>query len=181
MEKAERTLATFWAAAVPDPSSSSPHDSSSTSRLPDPTRKTILKLENHAEAAEVECSEYRARRWWSHHLNPPSSLPHSHSFAPPTGASHPVHALSTGCKPRAVTAMTMLKQMLFRCVSFPNSFSGGSHILDSDAKDTSARLWYVDVTGPQLITIHPHGSADKVPYVTMVSGSLAAMAVFEAK
>lgn len=39
----------------------------------------------------------------------------------------------------------------------------------------------VDVTGPQLFTIHPHGSTDKLPYVTMGSGSLAAMAVFEAK
>ena len=38
----------------------------------------------------------------------------------------------------------------------------------------------VDVTGPQLFTIHPHGSTDKLPYVTMGSGSLAAMAVFEA-
>ena len=39
----------------------------------------------------------------------------------------------------------------------------------------------VDVTGPQLFTIHPHGSTDKLPYVTMGSGSLAAMAVFEAR
>lgn len=36
------------------------------------------------------------------------------------------------------------------------------------------------MTGPQLFTIHPHGSTDKLPYVTMGSGSLAAMAVFEA-
>ena len=39
----------------------------------------------------------------------------------------------------------------------------------------------VDITGPQLFTIHPHGSTDKLPYVTMGSGSLAAMAVFEAQ
>jgi hypothetical protein len=37
----------------------------------------------------------------------------------------------------------------------------------------------VDATGPHLFTIHPHGSTDKLPYVTMGSGSLAAMAVFE--
>lgn len=37
----------------------------------------------------------------------------------------------------------------------------------------------VDSTGPQLFTVHPHGSTDKLPYVTMGSGSLAAMAVFE--
>jgi 20S proteasome subunit beta 2 len=38
-----------------------------------------------------------------------------------------------------------------------------------------------DVTGPQLYTIAPHGSTDKLPYVTMGSGSLAAMAVFESR
>ncbi|KAG8141793.1 putative Proteasome subunit beta type protein [Naja naja] len=32
-----------------------------------------------------------------------------------------------------------------------------------------------------LFSIYPHGSTDKLPYVTMGSGSLAAMAVFEAK
>lgn len=37
----------------------------------------------------------------------------------------------------------------------------------------------VDSTGPHLFTIAPHGSTDKLPYVTMGSGSLAAMAVFE--
>lgn len=37
----------------------------------------------------------------------------------------------------------------------------------------------VDPTGPHLFTIAPHGSTDKLPYVTMGSGSLAAMAVFE--
>lgn len=39
----------------------------------------------------------------------------------------------------------------------------------------------VDVTGPHLFTIAPHGSSDKLPYVTMGSGSLAAMAVFESQ
>jgi 20S proteasome subunit beta 2 len=38
-----------------------------------------------------------------------------------------------------------------------------------------------DVSGPQLFTIAPHGSTDKLPYVTMGSGSLAAMAVFESR
>ncbi|XP_075435599.1 proteasome subunit beta type-7 [Ascaphus truei] len=37
----------------------------------------------------------------------------------------------------------------------------------------------VDCTGPHLYSIYPHGSTDKLPYVTMGSGSLAAMAVFE--
>lgn len=35
------------------------------------------------------------------------------------------------------------------------------------------------MNGPQLYTIAPHGSTDKLPYVTMGSGSLAAMAIFE--
>ncbi|KAI1787515.1 proteasome subunit [Ganoderma leucocontextum] len=77
-----------------------------------------------------------------------------------------LHALSTGRKPRVVTAMTMLKQMLFR-------YQG--HI------GAALVLGGVDTTGPQLFTIHPHGSTDKLPYVTMGSGSLAAMAMFEAK
>ena len=37
----------------------------------------------------------------------------------------------------------------------------------------------VDIDGPRLMSIHPHGSTDRLPYVTMGSGSLAAMAVFE--
>ncbi|KAL6303687.1 proteasome subunit [Sparassis latifolia] len=75
-----------------------------------------------------------------------------------------LHALSTGRKPRVVTAMTMLKQMLFQ-------YQG--HI------GAALVLGGVDATGPHLFTIHPHGSTDKLPYVTMGSGSLAAMAVFE--
>lgn len=39
----------------------------------------------------------------------------------------------------------------------------------------------VDVNGPQLFTVYPHGSTDKLPFVTMGSGSLCAMAVFESK
>ncbi|KAI0338176.1 20S proteasome subunit [Trametopsis cervina] len=76
-----------------------------------------------------------------------------------------MHALTTGRKPRVVTAMTMLKQMLFNY----QGQIGAALVLGG-----------VDVTGPQLFTIHPHGSTDKLPYVTMGSGSLAAMAVFEA-
>jgi len=75
-----------------------------------------------------------------------------------------LHALQTGRKPRVVTAMTMLKQMLFRY----QGNIGAALVLGG-----------VDATGPHLFTIHPHGSTDKLPYVTMGSGSLAAMAVFE--
>ena len=38
-----------------------------------------------------------------------------------------------------------------------------------------------DPTGAHLFTVHAHGSTDKLPYVTMGSGSLAAMSVFETK
>lgn len=75
-----------------------------------------------------------------------------------------MHGLQTGRKPRVVTAMTMLKQMLFRY----QGQIGAALVLGG-----------VDATGPHLFTIHPHGSTDKLPYVTMGSGSLAAMAVFE--
>ncbi|KAF8880012.1 20S proteasome subunit [Infundibulicybe gibba] len=75
-----------------------------------------------------------------------------------------LHGLTTGRKPRVVTAMTMLKQMLFRY----QGQVGAALVLGG-----------VDSTGPHLFTIHPHGSTDKLPYVTMGSGSLAAMAVFE--
>lgn len=39
----------------------------------------------------------------------------------------------------------------------------------------------VDSSGPKLYTIAPHGSTDMLPFVTMGSGSLAAMAVFESR
>jgi len=75
-----------------------------------------------------------------------------------------LHELSTGRKAHVVTAMTMLKQMLFRY----QGQVGAALVLGG-----------VDSTGPHLFTVAPHGSTDKLPYVTMGSGSLAAMAVFE--
>eukprot|EP01111_Echinosteliopsis_oligospora_P000320 TRINITY_DN1030_c0_g1_i1.p1 TRINITY_DN1030_c0_g1~~TRINITY_DN1030_c0_g1_i1.p1 ORF type:complete len:273 (+),score=90.53 TRINITY_DN1030_c0_g1_i1:81-899(+) len=77
-----------------------------------------------------------------------------------------LHRLSTGRPSRITTALTMLKQMLFK-------YQG--HV------SAALVLGGVDITGPQLHTIYPHGSTDQLPYVTMGSGSLAAMAVFEAK
>lgn len=75
-----------------------------------------------------------------------------------------LHSLSTGRKPRVVTCMTMLKQHLFR-------YQGqiGAYLVVAG----------VDPTGTHLFTVHAHGSTDKLPYVTMGSGSLAAMAIFE--
>ncbi|KAI9890607.1 MAG: proteasome core particle subunit beta 2 [Vezdaea aestivalis] len=77
-----------------------------------------------------------------------------------------LHALSTGRKPRVVTCMTLLKQHLFR-------YQGriGAYLVVAG----------VDPTGVGLFTVHAHGSTDKLPYVTMGSGSLAAMSVFETK
>jgi len=77
-----------------------------------------------------------------------------------------LHRLSTGRQARVVTALTMLKQMLFK-------YQG--HI------SAALVLGGVDITGPSLFTVYPHGSTDGLPYVTMGSGSLAAMAVFEAE
>ncbi|NWU93655.1 PSB7 protein, partial [Upupa epops] len=77
-----------------------------------------------------------------------------------------LHSLSTGRLPRVATANRMLKQMLFRY----QGYIGAALVLGG-----------VDVTGPHLYSIYPHGSTDKLPYVTMGSGSLAAMAVFEDK
>lgn len=75
-----------------------------------------------------------------------------------------LHELHTRKRPRVVTAMTLLKQRLFQ-------YQG--HI------GAALVLGGFDSTGPQLFTIAPHGSTDKLPYVTMGSGSLAAMSVFE--
>jgi len=77
-----------------------------------------------------------------------------------------LHRLTTGRPSRIATALTMLKQLLFK-------YQG--HV------SAALVLGGVDITGPQLHTIYPHGSTDQLPYVTMGSGSLAAMAVFEAK
>ncbi|GAM20331.1 hypothetical protein SAMD00019534_035060, partial [Acytostelium subglobosum LB1] len=76
-----------------------------------------------------------------------------------------LHKLSTGKEVRVVTALTMLKQMLFK-------YQG--HV------SAALILGGFDVTGPSLHTIYPHGSTDQLPFVTMGSGSLAAMAIMEA-
>ncbi|XP_069047561.1 proteasome subunit beta type-10 [Lepisosteus oculatus] len=75
-----------------------------------------------------------------------------------------LHALSTGRPPRVVTVTRQLKQMLFR-------YQG--HI------GSSLIVGGVDVTGPHLYSIYPHGSFDRLPFVTMGSGAASAIAVFE--
>jgi len=76
-----------------------------------------------------------------------------------------LHRLNTGRQSRVGTACKMLKQRLFQ-------YQG--HV------SAALVLGGVDVEGFHLYTIHPAGSTDKLPFVTMGSGSLAAMAVFEA-
>nr|NP_001027952.1 proteasome Z subunit [Ciona intestinalis]CAA05209.1 proteasome Z subunit [Ciona intestinalis] len=71
---------------------------------------------------------------------------------------------NTGRPTRVATANRMLKQYLYR-------YQG--HV------SAALVLGGVDCNGAHLYSIHPHGSTDKLPYVTMGSGSLAAMATFE--
>jgi len=75
-----------------------------------------------------------------------------------------LHRLNTGKTVPVCVANRLLKQYLFR-------YQG--HI------GAALVLGGVDNDGPNLYSIHPYGSTDKLPYVTMGSGSLAAMAVFE--
>lgn len=75
-----------------------------------------------------------------------------------------LHRLNTGTQPRVVTALTKLKRHLFKYQGYVSA---------------ALVLGGVDCTGSHLYTVYPHGSTDKLPYVTMGSGSLAAMAIFE--
>ncbi|GFP88318.1 proteasome subunit beta type-7-a [Phtheirospermum japonicum] len=77
-----------------------------------------------------------------------------------------LHRFHTGRESRVITALTLLRSHLF-------SYQG--HV------QAALVLGGVDSTGPHLHTIHPHGSTDTLPFASMGSGSLAAMAVFESK
>jgi len=74
--------------------------------------------------------------------------------------------LRTGTQSRVVTSMTLLKRMLYK-------YQG--------QVSAALVLGGCDCTGAHLYCVWPHGSTDKLPYVTMGSGSLAAMAVFESQ
>lgn len=76
-----------------------------------------------------------------------------------------LHRYATGRKARVITSLTMLKQHLFK-------YQG--HV------SAALVLGGVDLNGPHLFTVYPHGSTDALPFATMGSGSLNAMAVFEA-
>lgn len=81
-----------------------------------------------------------------------------------TSSNIELHALSTGRTPRVITVVTQLKQYLFR-------YQGhiGAYLIVAG----------VDPTGVHLFGCQAHGSTDKLPYMTLGSGSLAAMGVLE--
>ncbi|OTF73652.1 proteasome subunit beta type-7-like protein, partial [Euroglyphus maynei] len=74
--------------------------------------------------------------------------------------------LNTGKQVPLCVATRLLKQYLYR-------YQG--HV------SAALVLGGVDKFGPHLCSIAPHGSTDVLPYTTMGSGSLAAMAVFETR
>ncbi|XP_001498526.1 proteasome subunit beta type-10 isoform X2 [Equus asinus] len=75
-----------------------------------------------------------------------------------------LHALSTGREPRVATVTRMLRQTLFRY----QGHVGASLIVGG-----------VDLTGPQLYGVHPHGSYSRLPFAALGSGQDAALAVLE--
>lgn len=75
-----------------------------------------------------------------------------------------LHRLETGRQSRVFEALTLLKRHLYK-------YQG--HV------SAALVLGGVDVEGPYLATIAPHGSTDRLPYVSMGSGSIAAMAALE--
>jgi len=77
-----------------------------------------------------------------------------------------LHRLATHTQPRVSMAVKRLSDKLFR-------YQGNV--------GCALVLGGVDITGPQLYQIYPHGSTDCLPFTTMGSGSLAAMSVMESR
>ncbi|XP_006860296.1 PREDICTED: proteasome subunit beta type-10 [Chrysochloris asiatica] len=75
-----------------------------------------------------------------------------------------LHELSTGREVRVATVTRVLQQMLFRY----RGHVGASLIVGG-----------VDVKGPQLYSVHPHGSYSRLPFAALGSGQDAAMAMLE--
>ncbi|XP_056154087.1 proteasome subunit beta type-10 [Lampris incognitus] len=75
-----------------------------------------------------------------------------------------LHMLNTGRPPLVAMVTRQLKQMLFRY----QGHMGSSVIIGG-----------VDVTGAHLYSVYPHGSYDKLPFLTMGSGAAAAVSIFE--
>jgi len=74
--------------------------------------------------------------------------------------------MATNTQTRVCTVVRRLSTMLFKY----QGYVGCALVLGG-----------VDVTGPHLYQIYPHGSTDKLPFTTMGSGSLAAMAILESE
>lgn len=74
--------------------------------------------------------------------------------------------LETKTQPRADTVVRRLSSMLFKY----QGYVGCALVLGG-----------MDINGPHLYQIYPHGSTDQLPFTTMGSGSLAAMAVLESE
>lgn len=74
--------------------------------------------------------------------------------------------LATGTETRVCTVVRRLSTMLFKY----QGFIGCALVLGG-----------VDVSGPHLYQIYPHGSTDMLPFTTMGSGSLAAMTILESE
>ncbi|CAH8669855.1 unnamed protein product [Heterobilharzia americana] len=77
-----------------------------------------------------------------------------------------LHRLNTGRTPRVIIPLRLLKRYLFQY----QGYVGAALVLGG-----------VDSTGPHLYSVAPHGSSDKLPYITMGSGSLACMTVLESR
>jgi 20S proteasome subunit beta 2 len=74
--------------------------------------------------------------------------------------------MQTGTQPRVCTVVRRLSTTLFKY----QGYIGCALVLGG-----------VDVTGPHLYQIYPHGSTDNLPFTTMGSGSLCAMSILEAE
>jgi len=77
-----------------------------------------------------------------------------------------LHRMHTRTQPRVTTVVRRLSKMLFKY----QGYVGCALVLGG-----------VDITGPHLYQIYPHGSTDMLPFTTMGSGSLAAMSILESE
>lgn len=75
-----------------------------------------------------------------------------------------LHRLNTHTQPRVGMVVSVLSQELFKYMGY---------------KGCALVLGGVDITGPSLYKVNPHGSTDRSPFATMGSGSLNAMAILE--
>jgi 20S proteasome subunit beta 2 len=72
--------------------------------------------------------------------------------------------LSTGRESRVLTALTICKDFLYK---------------HSGNISAALILGGFDISGPQLFSIHPHGSTESLPFISMGSGSLSSISIFE--